>query len=477
MDKTYYLKSNISLYLATLEEFSKMPFQFASLNEIIKQGNFNKGSFYYRFDDKYDLYLALISDLIIKQYDYIEKLKSVTLDLKSLKSYISILFESQFELYQENSKFIQLLELFSNESSDLKSRVYSIVGKSIIEIFCEIFPNYLYELQLSKDTINIFVNQVKSTYFNLTNILGQNISKESITVLVDNIVNGIAINNSLANSDVILSTFNLNHLYSKTNSGINNFSISINKNEILSIVGPSKSGKTTIVDIFEGNIVLPDNSAIKLNIGTDGVDFLEYNKSRFILNNNKSLYWNIKTVPQVSSESLTSNFIFQYFNIQNVFNKKIKRLSVKHQKIIELLIKSIAHKNLIIIDDLFRYFDAEESTIITNYLLKCRHDGSTIILTSSHIDNIISFSDKIAFLSEGRLINIKTVDELHQKYGKITHIIEYIDGNNTKIAAFSNDNFNSEFFKLIIDKYKILSMKTKTILPDEIFKLETGVNL
>ena len=109
LDKTYFLKSNPSLYTATLYEFSSKPFQFASLNEIIKSSNFNKGSFYYRFEDKFDLYQALLSDVIIKQFDYIDRLNSISIDQGSLKSYISILFQSQYDLYQENMLFISLI--------------------------------------------------------------------------------------------------------------------------------------------------------------------------------------------------------------------------------------------------------------------------------------------------------------------------------------------------------------------------------
>ena len=48
------------LYEATLTAFAEHSFKDASLNEILKAAGMNKGSFYYRFQDKMELYLSLL---------------------------------------------------------------------------------------------------------------------------------------------------------------------------------------------------------------------------------------------------------------------------------------------------------------------------------------------------------------------------------------------------------------------------------
>ena len=50
---------------AALDEFSRRSFDEASLNGILKAAGLNKGSFYYRFADKLDLYLCM-SDTIFR---------------------------------------------------------------------------------------------------------------------------------------------------------------------------------------------------------------------------------------------------------------------------------------------------------------------------------------------------------------------------------------------------------------------------
>lgn len=69
------LDENPKLLDAALDAFSAQSFGEASLNDIIKAAGLNKGSFYYRFYDKTDLYLSLLYKLgmeklaIFRKYD------------------------------------------------------------------------------------------------------------------------------------------------------------------------------------------------------------------------------------------------------------------------------------------------------------------------------------------------------------------------------------------------------------------------
>lgn len=54
------LDESPALYEAALTEFAAHSFRDASLNDILKAAGMNKGSFYYRFRDKTELYLALL---------------------------------------------------------------------------------------------------------------------------------------------------------------------------------------------------------------------------------------------------------------------------------------------------------------------------------------------------------------------------------------------------------------------------------
>ena len=61
------------LYLAALEEFTSRSYDDASVNSIIERAGISKGSFYYRFDTKYDLYVELLREGVRRKWEFIHE--------------------------------------------------------------------------------------------------------------------------------------------------------------------------------------------------------------------------------------------------------------------------------------------------------------------------------------------------------------------------------------------------------------------
>jgi TetR/AcrR family transcriptional regulator len=60
------------LYEAALDEFSEKSYDEASLNNIIKTANLNKGRFYYWFSDKMDLYICIMDRVSRSKLEHFE---------------------------------------------------------------------------------------------------------------------------------------------------------------------------------------------------------------------------------------------------------------------------------------------------------------------------------------------------------------------------------------------------------------------
>jgi TetR/AcrR family transcriptional regulator len=61
---------------AALAEFSRRSFDAASLNDILKAAGLNKGSFYYRFSGKLDLYLCMCDVIIRKKMELFAQMRT-----------------------------------------------------------------------------------------------------------------------------------------------------------------------------------------------------------------------------------------------------------------------------------------------------------------------------------------------------------------------------------------------------------------
>ncbi|MGD9910174.1 MAG: TetR/AcrR family transcriptional regulator [Candidatus Izemoplasmatales bacterium] len=92
-----------SIHLAAMNEFSKVEFSKASINQIIKDAGIPRGSFYMYFEDKYDLFNFCIQAMMdeLRTALFRELMKSGG-DLESL---IYGLHDYLFDTYEQNKQY------------------------------------------------------------------------------------------------------------------------------------------------------------------------------------------------------------------------------------------------------------------------------------------------------------------------------------------------------------------------------------
>lgn len=127
------LLSNKILWECALDAFSAQSYREASLNDIIKNAGINKGSFYYRFYDKMDLYLSLLScmgneKLAFFKEHYTNNQSIDFFDLLKDKVVLSLRFAQQEPRYNGLWKRIlvedpMIRSQVSDEFSDLSQNV------------------------------------------------------------------------------------------------------------------------------------------------------------------------------------------------------------------------------------------------------------------------------------------------------------------------------------------------------------------
>ena len=108
------------LFDAALEEFSRHSFEEASINKIIADARITKGSFYYRFSTKYDLYIYLLKESARRKWQFIDE--NVKPDQKpgagkDIFDFFRIQAESGARFAEAYPKYHQLSKMFSREKS------------------------------------------------------------------------------------------------------------------------------------------------------------------------------------------------------------------------------------------------------------------------------------------------------------------------------------------------------------------------
>ncbi|MBU1145416.1 MAG: TetR family transcriptional regulator, partial [Firmicutes bacterium] len=258
-DKTYFLKNNKDLFIATLSEFAHKSFEVASLNDIIKTSGLNKGSFYYRFNDKLDLYYALMDYLYIEQLNIFEKQTQYLKGNFSLEVLLHAFFTNSYNLYSLNPELLMLNYNSFLEKEDLKNNRLEHCISSLVDKVLPVIENLILKDYKMKSTIlKMFIKNVEIQYYFLPFVFKDTFTSSDVSSLVSTLIQSINLYRNLDNLDQSVFLNNKMSLQlSKENKDMFDLNLKLTKGEILAIVGPNKSPELIlqklILELFDIN--------------------------------------------------------------------------------------------------------------------------------------------------------------------------------------------------------------------------------
>ncbi len=209
---------------------------------------------------------------------------------------------------------------------------------------------------------------------------------------------------------------------------VDNLSFEVKKGEILGLLGPNGSGKTTTINCIlsllnfsEGSIKIfgkemkPDAYEIKKKIGVIFQDVAVFDELNVYDNIDYfcGLYIKDKNIRKKYIEdaiSLVGLEDFKKYLPKQLSGGLLRRLNIAC---------GIAHKpQLIFLDEPTVAVDPQSRNNILDGIEKLREDGATIIYTTHYMEEVEILCDRIIILDKGRIIASGTSDEL-KKLAKI----------------------------------------------------------
>lgn len=122
------------LFEVALDEFIEKGYDKASLNNILKKASISKGSFYYHFKNKGELYLYIFRKLHSFQHEYVDKWREENNpDYESMNAFDILRLEGRtgLELANKHPKYYQFWKtLYEEKSLEAKG----IVDKELQEL-------------------------------------------------------------------------------------------------------------------------------------------------------------------------------------------------------------------------------------------------------------------------------------------------------------------------------------------------------
>ena len=206
-----------------------------------------------------------------------------------------------------------------------------------------------------------------------------------------------------------------------------NVSLTVNKGEILSILGENGSGKTTLMNMISG-IYYPDDGQIFID-GKEVVissprDAFDYKigmihqhfklvdvftaTENIILGHEDKQNYNSKKATQKVKE------ICDMYGFEIDPSKKIYNMAVSEKQTVEIIKVLYRGADILILDEPTAVLTPQETEKLFNILRKMRDLGKAIIIITHKLNEVLELSDKVAVLRKGEYIGTVNTAETNE---------------------------------------------------------------
>ena len=212
----------------------------------------------------------------------------------------------------------------------------------------------------------------------------------------------------------ILEIRNLSHAYNQGISTIQDFSFSLNKGEIVSILGPSGIGKTTLLRIIaglegviDGEVIISDKVVSKKNFllppEKRNLGLVVEDRALFPhLNVERNVMFGISHIKR--RESLAQEYL-SLFKVAELSKKYPHEISAGQQQRVALARALITNPDILLLDEPFGALDKNlkgELHIETKKVFKDK--GLSVLLVTHDEEEARYFSDRIIEFQEDKII-------------------------------------------------------------------------
>jgi ABC-2 type transport system ATP-binding protein len=226
--------------------------------------------------------------------------------------------------------------------------------------------------------------------------------------------------------DIIIQTENLSKVYRPAftrvgKTALEDLSINVRRGEIFGLVGPNGSGKTTTLKLLlglikpsAGSIQIfgrgPRDVAVKKRIGflPDGPYFYDHLNSYEVLDFYGKLFGYSKAERDARKEELLDMVGLNPADRHRVIRTYSKGMMQR----VGLAQSLINDPELLFLDEPTTGLDPIGARQMKDAILAVRDKGKTVLLCSHLLADVQAICDRVAILSEGKLVKFGTVPEL-----------------------------------------------------------------
>ena len=258
-------------------------------------------------------------------------------------------------------------------------------------------------------------------------------------------------------------------------------SMTVNRGEILSILGENGSGKTTLMNMIAG-IYFPDEGQIVID-GEEAVIASPRDAFRYKIG---MIHQHFKLVDVFSA---TENIILGLedqgrYNLETAEiqvkeicerygfdvdpKKKIYRMSVSEKQTVEIIKVLYRGADILILDEPTAVLTPQETQKLFAILRAMRDDGKTIIIITHKMHEVLALSDRVAVLRRGEYVGTVNTAETNE-----SELTEMMVGKKISLNIHRSEPTNTED-RLVVENISCMSREGIKLLDNVSFTARSG---
>ena len=204
-------------------------------------------------------------------------------------------------------------------------------------------------------------------------------------------------------------TRKFNHFFA-----LSNVDLTLERGEIIGLLGPNGSGKTTLIKLING-LLLPTDGQITVNGSVPGVEtkkIVSYLPERGCLDERRRISELISYYSDFYSDFDVSRAHTMLKDLDIDPSLRLKTLSKGTKEKVQLILVMSRDADLYILDEPIGGVDPAARQYILSTILSNYNENATILLSTHLIAEIENILDRVLFLQNGQLILNHSVDEI-----------------------------------------------------------------
>lgn len=218
----------------------------------------------------------------------------------------------------------------------------------------------------------------------------------------------------------ILECQGLSKKYDATYYALHNLNLTLERGQIVGLLGPNGSGKTTFIKLVN-DVLMPTEGNIYIDGKAPGVEtkkIISYLPERTYLDENMRIQNLIAYFQDFYEDFQPERAYTMLSDLKIDKHAKLKTLSKGTKEKVQLILVMSRDAQLYILDEPIGGVDPAARDYILHTILTNYNENATILLSTHLIHDIENILDRVLFIRQGELVLNASVDDIRTEHKK-----------------------------------------------------------